>query len=306
MAIQPCPRCGYHAPELPCPHCGLSPGTPDWKRLRLRGGPALGLEAFVRGGGLVLSLPGGLAMLAMPAMLTALGAVQVYRTWISDLVQSLFAGLAPEAVAQRPEGWLRSTLAFLSESWFLDLLSRASHLVAMTLTAWLAFTFLFEALAGPFLDRLHGRLEQRWFGKDPSALGLGLAGFLRRESHMLGLSVAAACWAALIALLALPLLLLPIAGSLLYLAVSGMALSLGAMDTAFARRGWSLRQRKLLFERHWMAAASFGALAGAISGFPFLGPLVVVPCASLGGLWMLVRVDKSPARIERDSGASQA
>ncbi|MFT7679037.1 MAG: hypothetical protein ACI8QC_003036 [Planctomycetota bacterium] len=302
--VHPCPRCGYHAAELPCPHCELSAGSPEWKRLRPRAGPALGLEAFVRGGGLVMSVPGGLRMLAMPAAMTAFGAVLVYRNWVSGWVASLFAGLEPAAVAARPEGWLRSTLGFFSNSWFVELLSRASHLVAMTLTAWLAFTFLFEAIAGPFLDRLHGRLEKRWFGKDPSAKGLGLTGTLRREGHMLSLSIAAAGMAALVSLLALPLLLFPGIGSLLYLAVSGIALSLGAMDTAFARRGWSLRQRKLLFERHWMAAASFGALAGAISGFPFLGPLVMVPCASLGGLWMLVRVDKSPARIEPGAGAS--
>ena len=36
------------------------------------------------------------------------------------------------------------------------------------LIGW-TFSIIYEALAGPFLDEMQGRLEERWFGHDPRA-----------------------------------------------------------------------------------------------------------------------------------------
>jgi len=37
----------------------------------------------------------------------------------------------------------------------------------------------------------------------------------------------------------------------------------------------------------------FGATAGLVFAIPLLGPIVAVPAASIGGMWLVIRLDKS-------------
>lgn len=290
----PCPRCGYATTGLPCTGCGLDPDSTELDRLRRRGGLGLGIQALGMGARLVWRTPGAVRRLAVPAGLTLVFAVWLHRAYVGPWIGSAFRALDPGAVARREPGPLRSALEVLSGSFVLDWLAGLSQLVGLVLVAWFAFGFVFEALAGPFLDTLHAQLERSWFGLDAKGraqAGDSRIGSARSELRMLGLSALAALLAALVAALALPLLLVPGLGGLLYLAVSGAALSLGALDVAFSRRRWTLRQRIRLLNHHWPCALSFGTAAGALLGIPFAGPLLVVPCASLGGLWMLIQLD---------------
>ena len=231
------------------------------------------------GARLVLRTPGAARRLAVPALLTMLFAFWVHQAWVGPWIDSAFGALEPDAVARREPGPLRTVLGYLSGSWAVGLLASASHLVGLILVAWFAFGFVFEALAGPFLDTLHARLERSWFGLDAKQRAqsggtrLGTAG---NELRMLGLSIVAAGLAAAASLLALPLLLVPLIGTPLYLTFSGAALSLGALDVAFSRRRWTLAQRLRLLAHHWPCTLSFGAATGALISIPFAGPLITV------------------------------
>ena len=42
------------------------------------------------------------------------------------------------------------------------------------------------------------------------------------------------------------------------------------------------------------ALVAFGVVAGFLLAVPILGPVLMVPSASIGGLWLLCRLDKAP------------
>ena len=65
-------------------------------------------------------------------------------------------------------------------------------------------------------------------------------------------------------------------------------------------------QRVELLIAHLPAVIAFGAVAGLVFVVPLIGPLVGVPAASIGGLWLVCRLDKNTlrpasAKIERSS-----
>lgn len=86
--------------------------------------------------------------------------------------------------------------------------------------------------------------------------------------------------------------LLPFAGPPLYAAIAGCATALTLLDIPFARRGWPLSARLSLLARHAGPFMLLGLSTGACFLVPVLGPLVGVPCASIGGLRLFVLLDK--------------
>lgn len=98
-------------------------------------------------------------------LVTAL-AVWLHAAWIAPGLEQLFASASG---AGEDAGWWARSLAWLTDSWAGELLQGLSWALALIITAWLAFTLLFEVVAGPFLDEVQARLESRWFGADPRA-----------------------------------------------------------------------------------------------------------------------------------------
>ncbi|MEO0651282.1 MAG: hypothetical protein AAFZ65_11455, partial [Planctomycetota bacterium] len=54
--------------------------------------------------------------------------------------------------------------------------------------------------------------------------------------------------------------------------------------------------RVAFLRRHVLATTVYGAVSGLLFGIPFVGPLLVVPSASVGGLWLFCRLDKQHLR----------
>ena len=96
--------------------------------------------------------------------------------------------------------------------------------------------------------------------------------------------------------LALPLLLVPVLGHYLYGAAAGFATSLALLDIPFGRRGLGTAARVAFLRRHAVATTVYGTASGLLFGIPFIGPLIVVPSASVGGLWLFCRLDKEHLR----------
>ena len=92
--------------------------------------------------------------------------------------------------------------------------------------------------------------------------------------------------------LALPLYFVPAVGYFLFALVCGFATSVGLLDIPFERRGWPLGTRLRFLARHLPAWITFGVVAGLLLSIPVLGALLFVPASSLGGLWLLCRLDK--------------
>ncbi|QDU84419.1 Etoposide-induced protein 2.4 (EI24) [Planctomycetes bacterium Pla163] len=146
-----------------------------------------------------------------------------------------------------------------------------------------------------------------WFALRPFRGWFGA--FVRTEgrSGLQGLVVAAVALIGVV--LFLPLHLVPFVGSYMAATAAGFFLALGTLDLALERRGWSLDGRFAFARRSLGALAAFGAVSGFLFGVPVIGPLLMLPSASLGGTWLVAKLDKSALAGEargndhRDPGA---
>ena len=69
------------------------------------------------------------------------------------------------------EGWWRDALMWLMGQSVTIALAKATGLllfivVCSILVLWI-FSVVYEAISGPFLDEIQGKIETRWFGHDP-------------------------------------------------------------------------------------------------------------------------------------------
>ena len=98
-----------------------------------------------------------------------------------------------------------------------------------------------------------------------------------------------------------PLHLIPVLGSFLFGFLAGFPTALTLLDIPFSRRQWSAAQRISFIRKNLLPVTAFGAVSGLLFVIPFLGPLIMVPSASVGGLWLICRLDKSPLREQPGS-----
>jgi uncharacterized protein involved in cysteine biosynthesis len=121
-----------------------------------------------------------------------------------------------------------------------------------------------------------------------------------RELRTLSTSIKSSLLAFAIIVAFLWLHLVPLVGAPLHAVVAGFATALTLLDIPFSRRGWSLAERWTFLRRHAATLTAFGLATGLVFLVPILGPLFGVPSASVGGLWLLARLDKSaPGSVKR-------
>jgi uncharacterized protein involved in cysteine biosynthesis len=370
MTQYPCPRCGYHAPQLPCPHCAHPlteepQGTTGDASLRgTLSGPARGivdgLRAVPMGLYLLMTTSGVKRWLVPPLIGTTILFVLLF-TWLWELLQDLVSAVEitdPQSLGL-DEGWLREAVVWILEGGFLTWAAQASSWLLFAALFFVAilwtFSILYEALAGPFLDEIQGRLEIRWFGADPRSslerptdlptercalfsaiaslpavacltlwwIGTGalswlyllgipasfllvsladgryrtwLAWVIRVEGKTLFVSVKAAGLAGLLLVAFIWVKFIPGIGPFLFVSLAGFTTALSLLDIPFSRRGWPLSMRLAFLRRNFLPAVAYGAVAGLFFLLPVVGPILMVPSASVGGLWLLCRLDKDGLR----------
>jgi uncharacterized protein involved in cysteine biosynthesis len=262
----PCRTCGYHSATEECPLCAHAPREASLRAARARGLARLfeGFRALWHGLRILLTTPRTKRLLVPPFLMS------------SAVFALVFVALA-----------LTASLVFL----------------------W-CFSVVYEAFCGPFLDSVQARIEARWFGSDPRAQleqqdqRPTFARRVRRELSTWLTSIKASLLALLVLLAFVWVKFLPLLGVPLFAIVAGFATALTLLDIPFSRRGWTVRQRLAFLREHLPEWISLGFGSGLCFVVPILGPLIGVPVASIGGLWLFVRLDKSALRApERHSGA---
>lgn len=372
MSARPCPLCGYDAAVIPdparrasvapagvCPHCALTPRDPSLAT-RARGHPAgvvAGLAALPRGIYYLSTTPRVKRWLVPPLLLTVFAFVLIFwGLWglVDTLVEHVQKGATSELPL--PEGWWRDSLDWLLGTAAMKALANlagwAIYGVVAYLAASLTFSLVYETISGPFLDEIHGRLEERWFLHNPrdaihrpTALTPGRCGWLtlyagvpalvflalaialdgpaawasfllgvpapflvaawlvpdygrwlvwvgRVEGGTLWVSVKAMAIAGFVLLAFLPVQLIPVVGYFVFAAAAGFTTALSLMDIPFSRRQWSVRQRLSFLLNHLPAVTTFGVVSSLLFVIPLVGPILMVPAASAGGLWLICRLDK--------------
>jgi uncharacterized protein involved in cysteine biosynthesis len=268
------------------------------------------------------------------------------------------------------DGWFKAAVAWLLERGVATLFARISGVVLWILVssvvALYAFSIVYEAIAGPFLDEIQGRIESRWFGHDPRdaiqrptdlptascvklsvigalpALALLIVGWvlpgplgwalllatptpfialglheprygtwlrwvIAVEGHTLWVSIKASLFVGFLLLIFFPLKFVPVVGFPLFMAIAGFGTAITLLDIPFSRREWPLSKRLQFMVHNAGAVTGFGLVASLLFLIPIIGPLVMVPAASIGGLWLVVRLDKDsirPLELRRPSSAT--
>jgi len=123
--------------------------------------------------------------------------------------------------------------------------------------------------------------------------GTWLLWVARIESGALWASLQASVVTGLMILLALPLYFVPAVGYFLFAFVCGFGTAVGMLDIPMERRGWKISMRLRFILGNLPALVCFGMVAGFLLAVPIVGPILMVPSASIGGLWLLCRLDKS-------------
>jgi uncharacterized protein involved in cysteine biosynthesis len=146
--------------------------------------------------------------------------------------------------------------------------------------------FLLLALPIPFL--VAGRRDKPY--------GAWLARNVGTEARSLLVSVQAAIVSLVIMLMLVWVLFIPFIGYPTFSAIAGFAASITLIDIPCSRRRWSLRQRLRFVFGNFGPVLLLGVATSFVFVVPILGPIVGIPSASIGGQWLLCRLDKSRLR----------
>ncbi len=245
-------------------------------------GMLAGLWAVPRALGLLLRSPRLMAWAAVPVLLTAvvLAGVLLGTNWIASR-------------------WLWELVG--GEAWWQHVVYYVVVVIVVAATvvvAYFAFSAAAIVVAAPFNDVLSARAESAGRegekpGVEGSAAGEGLFGGIVR-------SVGDACRlaAAMLAiqLLVLPLLLIPVAGAAVNVAVTAYLNGVDYLDIVLSRRGFTHAEKKRIIRANRARVLGFGLGLAVILFFP-LTTLLVVPVGVVGGT--LVCLD-----LERDGRLS--
>ena len=128
--------------------------------------------------------------------------------------------------------------------------------------------------------------------------GRWLAWVARIEAGAAGASLQASLLTAFLILFALPLYFVPVVGYFLFAFVCGFGTAVGMLDIPMERRGWKLGMRARFILGNLPALVAFGVVSGILLAVPVIGPVLMVPGASVGGLWLLCRLDKQGLQPE--------
>jgi uncharacterized protein involved in cysteine biosynthesis len=150
---------------------------------------------------------------------------------------------------------------------------------------WSWVALLSGVLVPPLVIGMFDREYGRW-----------LAWIVGREGSMLWTGIQASLLAGVLLVFCLPLKFVPLIGPLLFGMAAGFTTAVSLLDIPFSRRRWSLAMRFRFLRQNLAAVTTFGAMAGLVFLIPIIGLFAMVPAASIGGQWLVCRVDKSRLR----------
>lgn len=127
--------------------------------------------------------------------------------------------------------------------------------------------------------------------------GIWLWWVVRVEGRTLLVSLKASLLAAVFLIPAIAIkFIVPIIGPFIFILIAGFATALTLLDIPFSRRQWPLKLRVRFLFLNLPAMIGFGAVSALLFAVPIFGPLLMVPSASIGGLWLVCRLDKNSLR----------
>lgn len=141
-------------------------------------------------------------------------------------------------------------------------------------------------LGGPLLAFAVAGIARRDYGR-------WLRWRIGLELRTLAVSLEASALSGVMLLFALPVLFVPLLGYPLFALAAGFTTAISLLDIPMSRRRWKLSLRIAFLFTHLPAVLAFGTVASLLYMVPIVGPLAMVPAASVGGLWLFCKLDKA-------------
>jgi uncharacterized protein involved in cysteine biosynthesis len=116
------------------------------------------------------------------------------------------------------------------------------------------------------------------------------------EVRMLYVSIKASLLAGVILVAFFWIKFIPFIGFILFAGLAGFCTALTLLDIPFSRRRYELGTRLKFLLANFGPIVALGIVTSLIFVVPFFGPLIGVPSASIGGQWLLCRLDKNMLR----------
>jgi uncharacterized protein involved in cysteine biosynthesis len=288
-----CPRCGAHLVGAACARCGLDPRARDVRDERAPLGPVAvelvrGASYLPRGAFALATHPRLWGTVAIPILVNVLAAIVLQLLVVPSLIGYLKWLTAPDTLASWT-GWLavpRHALELLGWSTRI-----AGPLVGPGLTAWLLTAPPLRqvfAAAGVFVS---DAVERERLG---IASRLGEAELLQREKSaaaaVLG-SIALALLETAALVVLMPVALIPLAGSFVWLMGPRFAFAgIDALDPVLGRKLYASAEKVALVRARRWRLLGLGATALALLGLPYVNG-VVLPVASAAAALLYLELD---------------
>jgi uncharacterized protein involved in cysteine biosynthesis len=182
----------------------------------------------------------------------------------------------------------RAVIATSRATWISIVCALAAIAFVVAFFAWssgLAWLLLLLVPA-PFLAA--GRID--------ASYGAWLVRTIGTEGRSLLVSVQASIVSLVIMALLVWVYFIPFIGYPTFSAIAGFAASITLIDIPCSRRRWTLGQRLRFVFNNFVPVLLLGVATSFVFVVPIVGPVVGIPCASIGGQWLLCRLDKSRMR----------
>ncbi len=238
-----------------------------------------------------------IALAKASGFLVFLVAATVVGLWTFSIAYEAFAGPFLDEVHGRIEaGWFgRDPWKTLERECPTDTKRLVLYCSAIGVAALLGASLWLLADAHAALLLLGPAVALAISARD-RAFGAWLAWWILNQLRTLAVSVKASLLAAFLMLLFFWVKFVPVIGLVLFGMLAGFCTAISLLDIPFSRRRLGVMQRIELLIAHFPAVVAFGAVAGLVFVIPLIGPLVGVPAASIGGLWLVCRLDKNVLR----------
>ncbi|HZU96274.1 MAG TPA: EI24 domain-containing protein [Planctomycetota bacterium] len=290
-----CPRCGSHilAEHLACPECGVDPLS---ERARARTVPVgsrqrevlRGISYLPRGLWQILKTPASWGAIILPLGLNIVFVLGVTLALVPQLEHWLELATIPRALADL-KGWLTPLrYAIIFMGW---LFRTASYFAVPGLTAWALSLPPFRIIYAALGTLVSERIER-------SVLGLGPVKTLAEHEHR-ERSVAASVLGAVLLMcletvlygLLLPIALIPVAGSFVWLVVPrAIVCGVDQLDPSLCRKAYSPREKAALLWARRYRFLGLGAATFFVMGTPYFNAFIF-PVAAAGATLLYLELD---------------
>lgn len=229
----------------------------------------VGLSVFAEGAGIFLRFPS----------LMIYGLISMLLTIICFVAMVFVAIYSTEYCIDTVSSWLEL------DTWstILRWLTYAGFTVGFFFFIFFTFVTFSSIISIPFMDMLSAGIERRLSPHDEDAsFWFGIKKGIASSTVMMFKML-------LIMIVSLPLLLIPMVGTVVYFLINAWYAGFGYLDFPMGRRGWTYKEKCEFMKHAKKSQLMFGSVIYGMTMIPILN-LVIIPWATAAGTLLFLKI----------------